>query len=428
MLTVQFLRPGGWVWVELAVLVVLLLLSAFMSGSEAAFFSLRPRDLDWLRDRQERTPACRRVLQMLDRQERLLATILIGNNFVNVGIVILSEFITNGLVDFSDSPVAGFVVKVVAITFMLLLFGEIMPKLLGAGFPLRYSVGAALPLYGLFVILKPFSGLLEWAAVRLNSRFQPEYTLSIDDLGQALEITNGHEPEERSILERIVHYGHVEAVEIMKPRLDVVAVEGSVDYNTLKSTALESGYSRLPVFEETLDSILGVLYMKDLLPHIDEPADYPWQRLLRPAYYVPENKKIKDLFAEFQKEHIHLAVVVDEYGGTCGIVTLEDILEEVFGEIGDESDGKEELFVRQDDGVYLFQAKVQLNDFGRILGLEEGYLDDVQGEAETLGGLILERLGRFPLKGETLVVKHLKLSVEEVTNRRIEQVRVEKVG
>lgn len=423
-LQVTFAVPGLATVVELAVLVLLLGVSAFISGSESAFFSLRPADLDRIEAGQDYAPY-RAAQRMLGQQDRLLATILFMNNFVNVGIVILSVFITNAVVSFEQAPAMGFLVKGVLITFILLLFGEILPKLSGASNPLRYVRFAARPLYGIYCAMRPIASVMALSMSRVHQRFSPRNDLSIDDLGEALAITGSQQPEEESMLRRIVQFGHIEVREIMRPRIDVVAIEQSESYDELRRLVLQSGYSRIPVYKESFDEIVGILYVKDLIPYIDEQAEFNWGKLVRKAYFVPENKKIDDLFTEFQRARIHFAVVVDEYGGTCGIITLEDILEEIFGEIGDESDGHKQYYTRLGEGVYMFEAKVQLNDFCKILQLDDAYLDDVRGASETLAGLVLEKLERFPEKGEVITVNGLTLTVEAVTNRRIERLKVE---
>ncbi|PID89959.1 MAG: hemolysin [Bacteroidetes bacterium] len=425
MLLVQLYAPTLGVALAMLVLGLLLLTSAFISGAEAAAFSLKPADYDDMRRDEERVQSYKLSLQMLANQNRLLATILITNNLVNIGIVILSAFITDGLFSFEDSPVLGFVVQVVLITFLILLFGEVLPKLLGTAKPLLYLQYVARPLYSLYVVLKPFSLLMAGTVSRINEHMaQRESSLSMEDLGDALEITKG-QIEDQAMLKRIVDYGSIEVSEIMKPRIDAVGVDIDEDYATLKALMLESGYSRIPAYRESFDKVEGVLYIKDLLPYIDRGNDFDWVRLLRPAMFVPENKRLGALFYEFQQERIHFAVVVDEYGGTSGIVTLEDVLEEVFGEIQDESDDRERLYTRIGERAIRFEAKIQINDLCKVLGLSIHALDEVRGESETLAGLVLEQLGRFPTRGEELEVGGLKLKVVEVNKRRIEIIRVD---
>ncbi len=421
----QLYAPTVGIGLASLVLGLLLLTSAFISGAEAAAFSLKPADYDSIRRDEERAPGYKLLLHMLANQNRLLATILITNNLVNIGIVILSAFITDALFSFEGSPALGFAVRVVLITFLILLFGEVLPKLLGTAKPLTYMQHVARPLYSLYVALKPFSLLMAGTVARINEHLaQRESTLSMEDLGDALEITKG-QLEDQAMLKRIVDYGSLEVSEVMKPRIDAVGVDIEADYDTLKALVLQSGYSRIPAYRESFDKVEGILYIKDLLPHIDRGADFNWVGLLRPALFVPENKRLGALFYEFQQERIHFAVVVDEYGGTSGIVTLEDVLEEVFGEIQDESDEGERLYTRIGERAIRFEAKIQINDLCKVLGLSVHALDEVRGESETLAGLVLEQLGRFPTRGEELEVANLRLRVVEVSKRRIEVIRVD---
>ena len=262
----------------------------------------------------------------------------------------------------------------------------------------------------------------------MNERFAPHLDLSMDQIEEALEITkkeNGNSDEESLLIKRLAHYGKIDVCEIMHPRVDVFALDFETPYTEVKKQVIATGYSRIPVYKESFDTIVGVLYVKDLLPYIDENDSFVWTSLLRSAYFVPENKKIDELLTEFQTQRIHLAIVVDEYGGTCGVVTLEDILEEVLGEIADESDGVEKMYTQLDARTYRFDAKILLNDFCKIIGRPDTDFDEIRGEAETLAGLVLEKLERFPEQGELVYIEDLKLTIEAVTNRRIEQIRVE---
>jgi len=406
----------------IVVLLILLVLSSLVSGSESAFFSLSPVNLKYLEDNPTKTNAV--ILRLLAEPEQLLASILIANNFINVGIVILSAFITNATIDFSHSPIIGFVVQVVVITFILLLFGEIIPKILATSKALSFARFMAFPLFVITKVFKPFNYLLVSSTAQMNKRFSQKRNISIDELSDALEITSGHHPEEKKILEGIVTFGHTEVREIMKPRLDVVALDISTGFNKLKSVVVESGYSRIPVYEHSFDEIRGVLYVKDMLPHIDEPDDFNWQALLREPYFIPESKKINVLLSEFQANRIHLAIVVDEYGGTCGIVSLEDILEEIVGEISDESDEEVSLYTKIDDNNYLFEGKILLNDFAKVLNVNDSIFDDVRGEAETLAGVILEMVGHLPNKNDTIKHKYFKFTIDSVDNKRIRRIKV----
>ncbi|MFP4555877.1 MAG: gliding motility-associated protein GldE [Bacteroidales bacterium] len=404
------------------VLIIMLVSSSMVSGSESAFFSLTPSNLKHLKNDNSKTNKI--VLELLDNPEQLLASILIANNFVNIGIVILSTFLTSAVIDFSNAPVFGFIIQVVVITFILLLFGEIIPKILATTKALSFSRFMAYPLYVITRVFKPLNYLLVSSTAQVSRRFMPRRNISINDLSDALDITSDQHPEERKILRGIVTYGNTEVKEIMKPRLDVVAVDLTVGFNKLKTVVIESGHSRIPVFENSFDEIRGVLYVKDLLPFIDKPDSFNWQKLVREPYFVPETKKINILLSEFKTNKIHLAIVVDEYGGTCGIVTLEDILEEIVGEISDESDDEEKLFTKIDDNNYLFEGKILLNDFSKVLNVDDSIFDDVRGEAETLAGVILEITGYLPEKNDVINHKMFRFTVDAVDAKRIKRVRV----
>ena len=404
------------------VLAIMLMLSSLVSGSESAFFSLSLSNIKHLEDNPNKKN--KTILKLLEKPEQLLASILIANNFINVGIVILSAFLTSSIVDFSGSPIVGFFFQVVIITFILLLFGEILPKIIATSKALPFSRLMAIPLLFITKILKPFNYLLVSSTAHVNRRFVPRRNLSIDELSDALEITSGHHPEEKKILRGIVSFGHTEVREIMKPRMDVVAVDITAGLNKVKSVVVESGYSRLPVYEHSFDEIKGVLYVKDLLSHIDEPDSFSWQKLLREPYFIPESKRINILLSEFQANRIHLAIVVDEYGGTCGIVSLEDILEEIVGEISDESDEEVTLYTRIDESSYLFEGKIMLNDFAKVVNVDDAIFDEVRGEAETLAGVILEIMGYLPNKNDTITHKCFRFTIDSVDNKRIRRVRV----
>lgn len=416
-------------FVGLLVLVVLLAMSGFVSGSEAAIFSLSPSQQEELENERHREPRYAVLLRMLEEPNRLLATILIANNTVNVAIVLVSAYVTDSIVDFSGAPNWGFFIKTVVITLLLLFFGEILPKILGRSFPMGYVRMAAYPLNALWRILGPLAKLMARSVSIVDERFGGNTSLSLNELGRALDITDGRRPDEDKILRRVVHFGDIEAYEIMTPRIDVVAVDTSDTMVEVCKQSMDSGFSRLPVTtDDSLDKVMGVVHVKDLLPYINEPEDFAWQKLVRKTFFVPEGKKIDDLLSMFQENNVHLAIVVDEYGGTCGVVTLEDVLEEIFGEIKDESDEPERLFVRLNDRTYIFEGKVQINDFCKALELRDDLFDGVRGEAETLAGLMLEQLGRIPEKGESLQIEGLMLTAESVTTRKVEKVRVERLG
>lgn len=417
-----FNAPSVGVVMGFLVLIVMLLISSLVSGSESAYFSLSPADQKSLENSDRKANSI--VLDLLEKPEELLASVLIANNFVNIAIVILSTYLTNAVIDFSEAPVFGFIFQVVIITFVLLLFGEIVPKILATSKSLSFARFMAFPLLFLTKLFRPLNYLLVTSTAQVSRRFTPRRNLSIDELSDALEITSGQHPEEKKILRGIVTFGHTEVREIMKPRLDVVAVELSTGLNKLKSVVVESGYSRIPVFEQSFDEIKGVLYVKDLLPFIDQPDSFNWQKLLREPYFVPESKKINTLLSEFQANRIHLAIVVDEYGGTCGIVSLEDILEEIVGEISDESDEEVTLYSRIDDNNFLFEGKILINDFSRVMNVDDSIFDDVRGEAETLAGVILEIMGHLPQKNDVINHRFFRFTIDSVDNKRIKRVKV----
>lgn len=415
-------------FVGLIVLVILLCMSGFVSGSESSLFSLSPAAREEIEAKQNHIPSYAIALKMLNEPNRLLATILIANNTVNVAVVIVSTYVTDSIVDFSDSPGWGFFIKTVVITLLLLFFGEILPKILGRSFPMGYVRVAARPLNAIWRFLSPIARLMARSVSIVDERFSGTKTLSLDELGRALDITKGRMPDEDKILRRVVHFGDIEAREIMTPRIDVIAVDDTATIAEVCKQSIDSGFSRLPVTtDDSLDKVIGIVHVKDLLSYMDEASDFAWQKLVRQTYFVPEHKKIDDLLADFQANNIHMAIVVDEYGGTCGVVTLEDVLEEIFGEIADESDEPENLYVRLNDRTYVFEGKVQLNDFCKVLDLPDDTFADVRGEAETLAGLMLEQLGRLPEHGESLLLEGLRFTAVAVTSRKVEKVRVERL-
>lgn len=410
----------------LVLLVFLLLASALVSGSEVAFFSITPRDIDELKE--ARRGRLDTLIDLLDRPKTLLATILIANNFINVGIVILSAFIGDAVFDFSGYPAwVAFTVQVAAVTFLILLFGEVLPKV----YATKNAQGFSLMMCGPMVILRRFFRPLSLVLVRSTGFFERRLqkrseALSVDDLSQALEITSNEESpqEEQKILEGIVKFGSTNVKQIMKPRMDVVTIDREKEYREVLQVILDSGYSRIPVYRDNFDTVEGVLYIKDLLPHIEAPPDFNWHQLLREPFFVPENKKIDDLLREFQDKKIHLAIVVDEYGGTSGIVSLEDIIEEIVGEISDEFDDEELFYSKLDDQNYVFEAKIHLTDFFRVVDAEEEDFENYLDEVETLAGFLLEVAGKFPEKNEEFDFKHYRFKVESLEGRRMKRIKV----
>jgi len=412
--------------VPIAILLILLLASAMVSGSEVAFFSIQQRDLDDLKDVDKGGHEA--LSNLLEGPKTLLATILIWNNFINVAIVILSSYLSVAFFDFGDSPpYVKIAVEVVAITFLILLFGEVLPKVYATKNAVNFGLIMSKPMFALRRLSRPLSFLLVRSSSFIERRLQHKSeNLSVDDLSQALELTSNEESsdEEQKILAGIVKFGSTNVTQIMKPRIDVVAVDNSWEYGKIMDGILESGYSRIPVFEDNFDNIKGVLYVKDLLPHIEASSNFAWQELVRDPFFVPENKKIDDLLREFQERKIHLAIVVDEYGGTSGVVTLEDIIEEIVGEISDEFDNDELYYSKLDEKNYVFEAKIHLTDFFKVVNAEESDFAEQAAEADTLAGFLLEVAGKFPEVNEEIAFKNYLFKVESLEGRRIKRIKV----
>ena len=401
----------------------LLLLSGFASGSEIAFFSLSPQDLDELEPDKRSEDS--RIVMLRDDSERTLATILIANNFVNVTIIMLCNYIFGSLVKFK-SEWLEFLCITVLLTFLLLLFGEIMPKVYSRQTPLKFCrrvVGGVMFLRKLFWPLETIlirSGMLAEKVMQKENR-----QLSVDDLEQALELTDKNDiKEEQSMLQGIIRFGDETAKEVMTSRQDIVDLDIRSSYADVLKCIVENNYSRIPVYQDNTDNIRGVLYIKDLLPHLGKPASFRWQSLIRPPYFVPETKKIDDLLREFQDNKVHIAIVVDEFGGTCGIVTLEDILEEIVGEINDEFDEDEKTYSKLNYNTYLFEGKTLLSDFCRILQIDDDEFSDVEGDADTLAGLLLEIKGDFLSIHEKIDYLNYTFEVVGLEERRISRVKV----
>lgn len=401
----------------------LLLLSGFASGSEIAFFCLSPQDLDELEPDKRSEDS--RIVMLRDDSERTLATILIANNFVNVTIIMLCNYIFGSLVKFK-SEWLEFLCITVLLTFLLLLFGEIMPKVYSRQTPLKFCrrvVGGVMFLRKLFWPLETIlirSGMLAEKVMQKENR-----QLSVDDLEQALELTDKNDiKEEQSMLQGIIRFGDETAKEVMTSRQDIVDLDIRSSYADVLKCIVENNYSRIPVYQDNTDNIRGVLYIKDLLPHLGKPASFRWQSLIRPPYFVPETKKIDDLLREFQDNKVHIAIVVDEFGGTCGIVTLEDILEEIVGEINDEFDEDEKTYSKLNYNTYLFEGKTLLSDFCRILQIDDDEFSDVEGDADTLAGLLLEIKGDFLSIHEKIDYLNYTFEVVGLEERRISRVKV----
>lgn len=412
---------------QLLAIVVLLFLSALISGSETAYFSLNPIHLNGLNASAENID--RLILSHLKKPKRLLASILIINNFINVAIVILSSYTTETLFSFSNFPIVKRILEVVVITFLILFLGEILPKIYASQRPTFFASLMAHPLKFLMKLTYPLSEILVRSTSNIDKRMaRYNRELSMSEISEAIDITTGEDApiDGTRILKGIVKFTETEASEIMKSRVDVVALDSETKFQTLINTVIESAYSRIPVYTDSFDNVDGILYVKDLLPHLEKSDNFVWTQLIRPAFFVPENKKIKDLLQEIQEKKIHMAIVVDEYGGTSGIVTLEDILEEIVGEISDEFDSqKDEIeFSKIDDNNYIFEGKTSINDFCKIVGIDDNVLDEVIGEADSIAGLILELLGKIPEKNTIVNYKQFEFKVLTVDRRRIKLINV----
>ena len=418
------MSPSVGAIIALLMALVLLLCSGFASASEIAFFSLSPTDISSIEEGKHASDG--RILALRADSERLLATILITNNFVNVGIIMLLNYFFAEVIDFGGSDLLEFLFMTVLLTFLLLLFGEIMPKIYSAQHTLSFCRMVAPVLQIVERIFWPVSSLLMRSKKIASKVVQTENrTLSVDELEQALELTDKKEiAEEQNMLEGIIRFGGEMAREVMTPRVDIVDLDIKTPYSEVLKCIVENNYSRIPVYSGSKDNIKGVLYIKDLLPHLNKPANFRWQSLMRPPFFVPETKMIDDLLRDFQTNKVHIAIVVDEFGGTSGIVTMEDIIEEIVGEINDEYDEEEMPYVKVSANSFVFEAKVLLSDFYKIMKLDDETFDDVAGEADTLAGLLLEIKGEFPKLHEVITYRNFRFEIVEMDERRIVKVQV----
>ncbi len=401
--------------------IVLLFCSALISGAEVAFFSLSPQELADLKE--GKSNLSRTADKLLNKPQKLLATLLVANNFINIAIVILSTYVINSLVSFGSSGILGFLIQVVFITFVLLLFGEIIPKVYAHKYALKFAHFMAIPIQILVHLFKPVTSFLVSSTKVIDRFYQKKPNFSINDLSSALELTSESLAEEKGILKGIIEFGNIEVSEIMCPRVDVLALDITSPFSKVLHEIIDAGYSRIPVYSKSFDNIKGILYIKDLLPHIQKTEGFHWPSLIRPPYFVPEKKKINDLLEELQTDKIHMAVVVDEYGGTSGIITMEDIIEEIVGDISDEFDDDEEGYTKVNENTYLFDGKTLLNDFYKIFEVENTVFDEVKGEADTLAGLILEIKGEFPDLHNKIRYKQFTFTIEALDKRRIVKIK-----
>ena len=418
---VTFNTPTAGSIIAIIVAVLGLFLSAFNSGSEIAYFSLRPEDVDSIEDAHRRE----RVRELLAKPEKLLATILVGNNLVNIMIAIVLNYAMNQIFDFK-STVLNFVVQTIILTFLILLFGEVIPKLYATNFNVKFAAITSAPIKAAIKLFSPFTALLV-RSTRLVNKVVPQQTeeLSVDDLTRALEVSEVKDPDDKELLEGILSFGDKTVSDIMRPRVDVVDIDQDDDFDQVVRKVIDTGYSRMPVYEETPDNIKGILYAKDLLPYIGTRDNtFKWQTLMRPAYFVPETRMLDDLLEDFRQKKMHMAFIVDEYGCTQGIATLEDVLEEIVGDINDEYDTEEKFYNRINKDTWMFDGKTLLSDFARVLDIEEEELGEHAEEAETIAGFLLDLKGEFLQEKEVVKYGRFTFTVIKVVKHRIAKVKV----
>ena len=423
-LNLLIVRPDGNVILFMFIVLVLLLLSALISSAESAFFSLSPQETDKLK--QENSSKSNLILDLLNKPKELLATILITNNFLNVGIVILCSFIINYFFPLADNYFRFFL-EVIGITLLILLWGEVIPKIFAVKNPAKVSRIMAKPLYYLYKsppIYWIVNALVQSSKI-LSGNKKATVNLSSSDLEQAVAITKEESAEEdHKILEGIVKFGKTEASQIMKPRVEVAAVDLEMKFSEIKQFVLDSGFSRIPVYKETADQVVGILYIKDLLPYLNQDDKFNWKSTLRKPFFIPENKKINDLLQDFKNLKMHLSIVVDEYGGASGIVTLEDILEEIVGDITDEFDEEDLVYSKIDEHTYIFEGRTSLMDFYKASKTDGEKFEELKGEAETLGGFVIEQAGRILKNNEFIIIDKHKIIVESSDKKRIKTLKV----
>lgn len=422
--TMTFVEPPSWVsWSVIVVIAIIcLFLSAFVSGSEISYFGITQSDIEEMEE--EETPASQRVIALIKNPEKLLATILIANNLVNITMVVLLTFAINQVVHFNSTAV-GFLLQTVLLTFLLLLFGEIFPKLVARGRSVKWAKMAAPGIGFMSKLFTPLSALLVKSSIVIKKVVaKKQENVTTDQLEKALEISDLQEGQDKEMLEGILTFGDKEASEIMISRVDVTDIEYHAEFPEVVDVIVKSGYSRIPVYDRSQDTIKGILYSKDLLPYIGtEDPKFRWQALIRDAYFVPESRSLDDLLEDFRKKKMHIAIVIDEYGDTQGIVTLEDVIEEIVGEIDDEYDESQNLYKKLGNNTYVFDAKIPISDFCRVMDIEEETLGDI-GEAETLAGLMLEIKGDFPENKESLQLGNLRFLIMQMEKHRITKIRV----
>ncbi|MFH6992306.1 gliding motility-associated protein GldE [Flavobacterium sp. FlaQc-48] len=403
---------------------ILLFLSAIVSGAEVALFSLSQKDID--EALQENHTKGKIISNLLDKPKKLLATLLVANNFFNIGVVILFSFIGQNIFDQISSPVLKFILEIILVTSLILLFGEVLPKVYASRNNIKFAKRVAYPIAVLDKLLSPISLPMRSVTLYLHHKLgKQKNSFSINQLSQALELTDseGTSSEEQKILEGIVSFGNTDTKQVMSPRIDIFALEISESFSVICPKIIEKGFSRIPVYRDNIDQIEGVLFVKDLLPHIDK-EEFDWSSLVREAFFVPENKKLDNLLKDFQSLKSHLAIVVDEYGGTSGLVSLEDVIEEIVGDISDEFDDENLNFSQIDEKNFLFEGKINMKDFYRIVDVNEDVFESHKGEAETLAGFILEILGNFPKKDQKIAFENCVFTIETVDKKRVKQIKV----
>ncbi|HPD24701.1 MAG TPA: gliding motility-associated protein GldE [Bacteroidales bacterium] len=407
---------------------ILLVFSGLISGSEVAFFSINKNEL--LKLKSSKSKNCKLILKTLDSPNYLLATILIANNLINIAIIILSTYITTKLFSGIENPILVILTQLVGVTFLILFIGEIFPKIIAGKKPIRFAIIMVLPIRILYFIFYPASYILVNSTKFVNKKVEAKHksNISIEELSHVIELASEELKEEKEMLEGIVNSTNLEVKDIMTQRINVFAIEYNSSFPDILDKIIDAAYSRIPVYAENLDNIKGILYIKDLLPYIylTNKEDFRWQKLVRTHYLVPETKKINELLKEFQTKKLHIAIVVDEYGGVSGIVTLEDILEEFVGEINDESDLEEKLFEKTAENEYIFDAKTSIVDFCKLLDIDYKDFQELKGESDSLAGLLLEIYGEIPEKNKTINVLNFEFSVVAADERRIKKIKVKK--
>jgi gliding motility-associated protein GldE len=420
---------AGYILFNSVIFVLLLIGSGLVSGSEVAFFSLNSDDIASFDEKADSRAT--KVITLVESPKKLLSTILILNNLINIGIVTLTTFITWKFFGNNATGILVILIQTIGVTFAIVFFGEIVPKVYATKAKIELSLMMAPFIYFFSVFLGPLSAFLMAISNVVEKRIVKKgYSLSVDELNQALEITTEDtSEEEKDILKGIVNFGTLSVKQVMQSRMDITAIEIDTDFHELMDKINKSGYSRIPVFKETIDNVEGILYIKDLLPHIDQDENFEWHALIRKGFFVPENKKVDTLLKDFQKKRVHMAIVVDEYGGTSGLVTLEDLIEEIIGEINDEFDDIEDYYFKElDPSTFIFEGKISLNDFCKKLDLDQQLFDEVKGESESLGGLLLEINSSFPKNGTKILFNQFEFTILAVDTKRIKKVKVRILG